>query len=518
MLMPVAGPTARAQQAPRPPVVLGAPAPDPASAAPAAELELTSSETQEGYQPSASVQSPAPAAEPTKPAAPPKPFKDPFYNNDFSYLDAPDYVSCDPLDALKRICLTPCTTLDLGGEYRLRFHDEQNLGSSRLDGLDNDFLLERTRLYGDVRHNGWLRGYVEFIDATSSFEELPPRTIEENRADFINLFGEAKLYEDCGGSLSARAGRQELLYGSQRLISPLDWGNTRRTFDGAKLFWKSKSWDLDGFWTRPVSFSQHVSNDHNLDNPDQSQQFYGIFATWHEVKDHTWDFYYLGLEEDDLRANPALATGAHLGRFDAHTFGARYQGRCRDWLWEVEGAYQFGEFRDLDQSAGFYTIGGGYEFKCLPWQPVFWVYFDWASGDSDPSDGERGTFNQLFPLVHRYLGYMDLVARQNIEDWNFLLTAKPCEKVTLLAWWHIFHLEESRDALYNAPGAAIRSDPTGDSGSDVGQELDFTVQVQLRMHADVLFGYSHFFAGDFVADTGPGDDADFFFTQFSFKF
>jgi hypothetical protein len=59
--------------------------------------------------------------------------------------------------------------------------------------LDNDFLLERTRLYGDVRYDSWLRAYAEFIDATSAFEELTPRTIEEHRADFINLFGEAKL-------------------------------------------------------------------------------------------------------------------------------------------------------------------------------------------------------------------------------------------------------------------------------------------------------------------------------------
>jgi hypothetical protein len=164
----------------------------------------------------------------------------------------------------------------------------------------------------------------------------------------------------------------------------------------------------------------------------------------------------------------------------------------------------------------------GYDFKDLPWKPVFWTYFDWASGDSDPTDGERGTFNQLFPLGHKYLGFMDLVARQNIEDWNFLLTAKPCDKVTLLAWWHIFHLEEARDSLYNAAGGVIRTDATGSSGTDVGQELDFTIQVQMTQHADILFGYSHFFAGDYISNAAvgaqSGNDADFFYTQFSFKF
>jgi len=459
-----------------------------------------------------STAEPGEAAASATPKPKSKPYKDVFYQNDFSYLDAPDYVSSDPFDALKRICVAPCTVLDVGGEYRLRYLHEDNL---RLNGLTDDYLLQRTRLYGDLWYNGWLRGYAEFIDATSSFEHLTPRLIDENRADFLNLFGEAKLCDDfCGGS--ARVGRQELIYGAQRLISPLDWSDTRRTFDGAKLFWRSSSWDLDGFWTRPVPFSQHINNDHNFDHPDQSQQFYGLYATWHAVKDHTWDFYYLGFEDND----PTKPYGNELAVADFHvnTIGTRYQGRCCDWLWEVEGGHQFGEVGDKDISAGFYTIGGGYEFQCLPWKPVFWTYFDWASGDSNPTDGHVGTFNQLFPFGHKYMGFVDLVARQNIEDWNFQLTAKPTDRVTLLAWWHIFHLEEARDALYNAAGAVIRKSPTGAAGTDVGQELDLTAQVQLTPHADVLFGYSHFFAGEFIAATGNPDDSDFFYLTLTFKF
>ena len=78
-----------------------------------------------------------------KPA--PKPYRDPFYKNDFSYLDTPDYVSCDFFDSLKRIDVAPCATLDIGGEYRMRYHDEQNMARSRLNGEDNEFLLQ-----GDV--------------------------------------------------------------------------------------------------------------------------------------------------------------------------------------------------------------------------------------------------------------------------------------------------------------------------------------------------------------------------------
>jgi hypothetical protein len=116
---------------------------------------------------------------------------------------------------------------------------------------------------------------------------------------------------------------------------------------------------------------------------------------------------------------------------------------------------------------------------------------------------------------------MDLVARQNIHDLNFLTTSKPTEKWNLLVWWHIFHLDQSRDALYNAAGVPIRIDPTGAAGTYVGQELDFTAQYVFDARKDILFGYSHFYAGSFVKATNPpgvNGNADFYYTQFSWRF
>lgn len=55
---------------------------------------------------------------------------------------------------------------------------------------------------------------------------------------------------------------------------------------------------------------------------------------------------------------------------------------------------------------------------------------------------------------------------------------------------------------------------TGDgaagSSRDVGTELDLTAKYKLNRHLLVLLGYSHFFPGDFIKETGPGDDVDFY--------
>ena len=464
------------------------------------------------------------AAAPKKPPPqPPSPYKDLYFDNDFSYLDNPDNTYFYLGDALKQRHPWPGATLDMGGEYRLRQQNEHNfrnsgsnLAGSFLVGNSDDFLLLRTRLFADLKGAEWWRVYGEAIDATSNFESSPARTIEENRWDALNLFGDLLLYGDEQGKLWGRAGRQEQLYGAQRLISPLDWSNTRRTFDGAKMFWQGTDWNVDGFWLRPVSFAQHAGSDHNFDAPDQSQEFIGLYATNKATKDRTYDFYYLRLAEYDAPGNLANPFD-----FDVNLFGTRWYGKQGSWLWEFEGGYQFGTFGPKIDSAGFYTAGLGHELTDGPWKPTFWTYFDWASGTADPNGRVHGTFNQLFPLSHKYFGFMDLVARQNIQDANFLLTATPSKKTKALCWYHIFFLEEARDSLYNAAGVPIRTDLTGAAGRNVGQELDFTWQYIFSPRCDLLLGYSHFFEGRFVRATNPAGvdgNADFFYNQFSIRF
>ncbi len=453
---------------------------------------------------------------PAKPAPPPAPYKPLYYDNDFSYLNGPNPGPWFPGDSLKQLQPRQGWLLDLGGEYRIRHHHEHDLRGSNLSGNSDDFLLQRTRLFGNLRMGSALRLYGEMIDAASSFENDPPRTIEENRWDALNLFGDLMVLEGPTGKLYGRVGRQEVLYGAERLISPLDWANTRRTFDGAKMYYKGERFSVDGWWLRPVPFGQHVDNDHNFDNPDQSQEFIGLYLSDKGKKDHTFDWYYLRLAEYD-----APGSAANPVNFDVNLFGTRWLGRRGNWLWEVEGGYQLGDYSAAAHEAGFAMVGGGHEWSQRDWKPTLWCYYDWASGDKDPTDGKHNTFNQLFPLAHKWFGFMDLVARQNIQDLNFLLTATPTKKTKALIWWHVFHLAEARDALYNAAGAPIRSDPTGGSGTDVGQELDLLWQVQVNPRADVLFGYSHFWAGDFVRATNPAGvsgDADFYYSQWSYRF
>src|SRR5207302_1852289 len=146
--------------------------------------------------------------------------------------------------------------------------------------------------YGDLWYKDVFRVYAEFLDAQSWDNDLVPRAIDVDHSDFLNLFVDLKVYEIDGNPLYVRAGRQELLYGSERLISPLDWANTRRTFEGVKAFWHTEKWDVDAFWVEPVILNLFDTHDF----VDERQNFEGLWTTYRPCKGQSMDFYYLNLD------------------------------------------------------------------------------------------------------------------------------------------------------------------------------------------------------------------------------
>jgi hypothetical protein len=461
--------------------------------------------------------------------APASPYRVLFFENDFRYLDRAGGTPVDCFDALKRMHCGDgggCACgpgrpegwmLSVGGEERYRLENDRGGAQQRLGdpaalfGLrDNRYDLVRTRLYGDLWYGDRVRVYAEYIDAQIYSQDLPPLATDLNHSDLLNAFIDLKLGELDGHPVYGRVGRQELLYGSQRLVSPLDWVNDRRTFEGAKIFWHSDKLDVDGFWVRPV-----VNFAGRFDAADANRQFAGLWSAYRPAKGQEVDAYYLYLDSD-LPVAFGRAPGGR-GGYDVNTFGGRWSGDRDDVLWDFEGAYQFGDYSSRTVSAGMATAGLGYAFRKVATQPQFWAYFDYASGSRDPPGaGTFSTFNQLFPFGHYYLGYLDVVGRENIHDWNWQLSFYPAKWVTGLLQYHVFRLDQARDALYSpAPGYQVeRSDPTGRAGTDVGQELDVLATFQLDRHSSVQVGYSKMWGGEFLRQTGPAVNPEMFYLQY----
>ncbi|MCP4190049.1 MAG: alginate export family protein [Planctomycetaceae bacterium] len=183
-----------------------------------------------------------------------------------------------------------CGKLDLGGQFRSRYHYEQGMkGQQRFLNTTDEFMLTRMRLFANYEASDSLRFYAEGIYADSGHEFFPARGIDENHSDLLNLFVDVKLTD----RLTARVGRQERLYGAQRVVSPLDWANTRRTFEGVRLLYTASDWSIDGFYTQLVP----VMPD-DFDEAESARPFYGTYATFTGMENTSIDAYYLGSEND----------------------------------------------------------------------------------------------------------------------------------------------------------------------------------------------------------------------------
>ncbi|MBT7917096.1 MAG: alginate export family protein [Planctomycetaceae bacterium] len=312
----------------------------------------------------------------------------------------PSAVNWEQLgDRLKGLGIGKSATTDIGGQFRMRFHDENNIRNTAgvpnalgLTAADDSFLLYRTRLWFDTQVNENLSVYAELLDANSTLEQRSPRPIDENRLDLHQLYIDTTIQENW----QARVGRQAFTLGAQRLVSSLDWANTRRVFDGVSVKRNGERFGVNLFWFQPITID--VSNS---DHTNHAVNLYGAYVNAAVNEDRHLDLYWIALD------NSGSGT-----KYD--TLGGKLTGRGNNWDYEFEGGYQFGDNSDgSDHQAGFTSIGLGKDLTHKIGGSL-WIYHDWASGDDTVGNG----FHHYIPLAHKYLGFMDLYGRRNLHDFN----------------------------------------------------------------------------------------------------
>lgn len=433
-------------------------------------------------------------------------FKPLRYEEDWSLFEPGE----DFWDGIKHVDLNGDGSwwASFGGELRVRGEAWENFGFSEVN--DDAFILGRALIHGDFHFGESVRAFVTGKSAMATDRDLPGgrRTLDVDEIDLQNAFVDVVFPFGEDAKVTARVGRQELLFGKQRLVSPLPWANTMRTWDAARLIFEFDRWRVDAFYSRYAAVQKYDFNDWRP-GPD----FWGAYANGKLGADNAidLDLYFLGLN------TRASTFNGSAGEEDRYTLGARVGGKfgASGFGYDAEAAYQFGEVGSADIAAYAFAGKIDYAFADVEYKPAVYVGFDYASGDDTAGDGDVETFNQLFPLGHAYFGFMDLVGRQNIMDFSAGFSAKLHDKVTFKADGHFFWLASDSDALYNAGGGVARS---GGVSEEVGQEIDLTIVYKVDTHLTLQGGYSHFFAGDFISDTGASDDVDWFYFQTQYTF
>jgi len=432
------------------------------------------------------------------------------YQEDWSVLRGVD-ESSPSKRPLKFIPLNEKETvfLSIGGQARGRLESWSNFGFGGAGSRDDTFGLLRLRFHGDLIAGRHFRFFAEGKSALATSRDLPGglRTLDVDTIALQNAFLDFSVpFQE--GSFTVRSGRQELQFGKQRLVSPLDWANTRRTFDGFRGILKQGNWRVDGFWTRFVRTQKYSFNQN-----DSGSDLFGLYAIGNLPAKLAVDFYWLGLDRNQN------VWGGVSGEELRHSIGARLDGPISDTPldFDLETAYQFGDHASRDIRAFMFASQMGYRLSDLPGAPRLTFGFDYASGDEDPLDARVNTFNQLFPLAHAYLGFIDIVGRQNIIALTPGLSLKPLNPLTLRFDLHFFWRADLNDAFYHAGGGIVRpGNPL--LSRRLGSEMDWTLQYRMNRHTVVTGGYSHFFPGPFIKESGPAEGIHFAYIMIQYTF
>jgi len=434
------------------------------------------------------------------------------FDEDWSGLkDNNHSASGDAWDRLKLIPLGPDdgAWLTFGGQLREREEYFRNFLLGAPSTADTDaYLLSRARLSADLHVSPYLRVFAEEKSAFALNRDLQGGSTSSYVQEWALQNGFADVSFAMGGeaNVTLRAGRQEMLYGSQRLVGEPDFGQTRRTYDGGRGIVQIRDWSISLFGTQPA-----VPQAYELNTSSSERRLFGVFASG-PLDRVNLDLYWLGVDNADANFNSTS------GRERRHTLGGRASGRIDEtgMDFELEGAAQFGSVGSEDVAAWMLTGVLGYTATAMKSSPRIYVELDYASGDDSPG-GRVGTFNQLYPASHSFLGYIDYIGRENIISQSSGLSMTPRPNLTLSVQQYFFWRASASDALYSKSGTVIR-DGTGTTARYVGAEIDVLANYNFTRHLLGYAGYSHFFAGDFIAKTGASEDSDFVYLALQYTF
>ncbi|HAH20520.1 MAG: hypothetical protein A2Y00_05005 [Omnitrophica WOR_2 bacterium GWF2_43_52] len=398
--------------------------------------------------------------------------------------------------------------------YRLEARDDFDFSETadRTTNETDTFHLLRTRLMLDATISESLRGFVQLQDSRI-FGTTPANRWSiafRDEFDVRQAYIDYKI-KQISDALTLRLGRQELSYGDQRLVGGFDWSNVAQSFDAAKVIFAQKQFTIEGFLSEKVNID--LANPNNW--YDDNEGFHGVYTSYKGLDKHVLDMYYLYRNSSE----PVSFGPSGSRKLNELTSGIRLKGdKVNNFDYTLEYAYQSGEFGSQDINAYALILQAGYTLSDIPWTPRLGLEWDFATGDEDSTDNERNTFDNLWPTNHLFYGYIDFVSLQNINAYNLRLNLSPTKKLSLQGDYWLFYLDETTDALYNAGRAQLRAANQRVGSGYVGSEVDFLLKYAFNKNINLLSGYSHFFAGTFLARTGANDDADFFYLQSLLKF
>ncbi len=433
-------------------------------------------------------------------------FKPLRYDEDYSHLK--NDTSADWYSKLKFQPLSKdqSTYLSYGGEVRYQYFWYQNEGWGNEPQAKDGFLLTRYLGSVDFHAGKYFRTFVQLQSSLANGEETPS-PVDQDILDLHQAFFDLSFPAGDNKSITFRFGRQEMAYGSQRLISVREGPNNRQSFDAAKLMFHKTDFKLDAFYGDYVGAKPGIFDDAS----NKNTAIWGAYAVVNKVPIlQNIDFYYLGIHREKIVYDEGT------GPETRHSVGTRWWYTSPAWLYDVEGVYQFGKFKTNDISAWTASINTAYTFTSATLKPQLGLKAELISGNKNYGGNTLNTFDPLFPKG-AYFGLASLIGPSNLTDIHPYISLALSKKLSFTTDYDLFYRMSRNDGIYAVNSMLIysgRNAQSKDIGKQLQNELEYTLNKFLYLRTD----FTWFKAGEYLKDVGPGKDILMASTTIQFKF
>jgi hypothetical protein len=396
-----------------------------------------------------------------------------------------------------------------GGDFRFRVTDLGDIPHNAGGVFDQLFNRNRTRLWGQYNLNDdtsfKLRLTNEFrfydkgrqhTDAWDPLNEIVPDAI----------YAEAKNL--AGGKLSIKAGRQDLIYGTGKIIldgTPLD-GSRTIYFDAIKATLNIASNQIDflGIYNQdkdPLTI--------NAQDPirmiEQDEAALGLYGKNSLFEQAPFEYYWIYKTEDNSRTHVGTLADA-----DFHTIGGRVMPKFgAGFSANVEAAYQTGDHGDYDSEGALLDAALNFGPEMGSLKPNFTAGYYYLSGDeagSSKNEGWHPVFSR-WPQISELYVYSYVGTQYSIGGWSNLKTPyigmdlTPFSDARLKFRYYKMYADE-KDGLGN--------------GDERGDLLTLVLNFKINKQLDGHLRGEWFSPGDYYRD--GTDDAHFIRANLTYKF
>lgn len=425
-------------------------------------------------------------------------FKSLRFDENYSVLKN-DTVKNNWYKTIKFLPLSPSgnTYLSFGGSVRYQYFYARNENWG--DGpQDNDgYILSRYLFHADFHAGKYLRAFIQ-TQSSLADGRIDPSPVDQNPLEVHQAFVDFNILNKAGKKLILRAGRQELSYGSQRLVAVRDGPNNRQSFDGIKLITSTDNISADFFYSQYV-----VSHDGIFDDDsNKDKQFWGSYFVFNKVSFiKNIDFYYLGYSRSKATFNDGS------GKENRHSVGTRIWGKSGNWRYDGETLFQFGTFASKNISAWTASLNIGYRINTIRFRPEIGFKAEVISGDDKVGDTKLQTFNPLFPRG-AYFGLASVIGPSNLIDFHPSVSFEITKQVDWVIDYDMFWRYSSNDGIY-APNTTLIYPGNTTTEKKIGNQLESEIVWQPNQYLYFRLESTWFKAGDYIKASGAGKNIFF---------